>query len=89
MIPCGVVLKPKIVFLSINGVRLKILLRRGSNPNIILLHGMPSQMSNWKHVLGFLETKNYSVIVPIQNKNICTDTKVLDYKGKEVMPELA
>ncbi len=57
-------MKPKIVYLTVNGVKLKILLRRGNNPIIILLHGTPGQMSNWKHVLGFLETKNYTVVVP-------------------------
>ena len=57
-------MKPKTVYLTVNGVKLKILLRRGNNPNIILLHGMPGQMSNWKHVLRLLETKNYAVVVP-------------------------
>ncbi len=39
-------------------------MRRGDQPNVILLHGMPGQMSNWKHVLRLFETKNYTIVVP-------------------------
>jgi len=57
-------LKPKIIDVEVGDVKLKVLYRKAGVPNIVLLHGMPGQMSNWKYVVRLLETKNYTLLVP-------------------------
>ena len=59
-------------FEVVRGVKLNIYDSGAGDKNIVFIHGMPGQISNWKHQIGFFE-ENYRVIAYDQRGYGCSE----------------